>query len=477
MNNDSIIESQIKYSNFMLDDIGRIFEFNGKIYRGINKNKKNLVLEMFQSGFLPELMEKGLFVKSKISELKTKEYELVVESEKIENLIYPYEWTFSMLKKAALLVIDIREIAKKYGFGMKDCHTYNIAFKGNKPIYLDLGTFIKTSNNCSPYFDFQEFFESYYYPLILWAEGLVYSVKFSFYYDARYPSIEFYLSKYKFLRNFDTNIVKRFIRFRNLINILSTVTDLELEEKIRAKGKNEIYIRLAKIIKKIVTKTKLGLYDLSRIKNEINNLKEKGTTEWEKYYGDSPKLTERFKKILFYVNTMCKDAKTAVSFGANQCFFENLLLENTHIQKVICQDIDYKALDIGFQKYTSNKDGKEMYFVCYDITRPIVPIAYAKAPYERFKSDIVFALALTHHLILKTGCSMEYIIREFRKYSNKYAFIEFMPLGLWVPGAKVNVPDWYNIENFRRTLSEYFEILLEEKLEENRILFIGKVKT
>ena len=81
-----------------------------------------------------------------------------------------------------------------------------------------------------------------------------------------------------------------------------------------------------------------------------------------------------------------------------------------------------------------------------------------------------------HHLLLKDGFSLEYLLSEFKKYTKRYIFIEFMPLGLWTPGVNINVPNWYNENYFSSEFLKHFNLLKREKLEENRILYIGYKK-
>jgi hypothetical protein len=59
-------------------------------------------------------------------------------------------------------------------------------------------------------------------------------------------------------------------------------------------------------------------------------------------------------------------------------------------------------------------------------------------------SDVVFALALTHHLILSQNYDIHAIFSTISMYSRKYVYIEFCPLGLWSNGKAPPFPDWYN---------------------------------
>jgi hypothetical protein len=63
-----------------------------------------------------------------------------------------------------------------------------------------------------------------------------------------------------------------------------------------------------------------------------------------------------------------------------------------------------------------------------------------------------------------------------KKYSNKYVMTEFMPMGLWDGKTAIPYPAWYTTDWFRENFSKHFDIIKEEQLEENRILFFGKIR-
>ena len=81
------------------------------------------------------------------------------------------EWNSAMLKDAALMVLDIAEIGWKYGFNMVDCHKLNVMFKNNRPIYVDLGSFVPREEGCTGWKPYKGFLESYTYILDMWTQG------------------------------------------------------------------------------------------------------------------------------------------------------------------------------------------------------------------------------------------------------------------------------------------------------------------
>ena len=113
----------------------------------------------------------------------------------------------------------------------------------------------------------------------------------------------------------------------------------------------------------------------------------------------------------------------------------------------------------------------------YDFVRPNNRSNTLKIE-ERINADIVVALAVTHHLILTQDVSLTHIFKVLKSLTNKYIIVEFMPLGLY--SADMNniptLPDYYTLEWFKNAFSEEFEHILDEEVELNRHLFIGKLK-
>src|SRR4029079_18136771 len=61
------------------------------------------------------------------------ELEVVLEHERIPFVSYPYEWTFGMLRDAALLHLDILLGAFGEGMSMKDGYSFNVQWRGATP--------------------------------------------------------------------------------------------------------------------------------------------------------------------------------------------------------------------------------------------------------------------------------------------------------------------------------------------------------
>ena len=162
---------EIRQPSFHADELGFVFVWQGHLLRGIYPQSLDRVKDLFESGLLPELMDRGLFPKTWISDFENEQFGLIIEHERITPVTFATEWNFQMLKDAALLVLEIVQTARKYGYDLLDCFKMNVLFRRNKPLYIDLGSFVPARSALFGWHSFPEFLSSYYYILDVWRSG------------------------------------------------------------------------------------------------------------------------------------------------------------------------------------------------------------------------------------------------------------------------------------------------------------------
>ena len=166
-----IPSSEIKQPGLHADTLGFTFIWQGHFLRGIFPQSVGLAKSYFETGFLDEVVNKGLFPKTWISEYENEQFGMIIEHEMIFPVLYATEWNFSMLKDAALMVLEIAQTGWKFGYNMIDCHKLNVLFRNNHPIYIDLGSFIPRKEGCTGWKPYWSFLQSYYYILDIWKDG------------------------------------------------------------------------------------------------------------------------------------------------------------------------------------------------------------------------------------------------------------------------------------------------------------------
>lgn len=96
---------------------------------------------------------------------------------------------------------------------------------------------------------------------------------------------------------------------------------------------------------------------------------------------------------------------------------------------------------------------------------------------KRFKSDLVLALALIHHLVFFQKVSFEEIVKQLKSFTNKHLILEFVcPTDDYVKGWMNESFNWYSFENLKKALEQEFTILkIEETLKNRRALIFCRV--
>lgn len=199
------------------------------------------------------------------------------------------------------------------------------------------------------------------------------------------------------------------------------------------------------------------------------------SSQWGKYHDQyetkegSVIVTKRFERVIQLINDY--RIKSITEIAGNQGMFAQMVLDNSEVQQIICSDYDPNAIDILYKniKQKNLKISPVLMDVIFPISYP-----YKQPPEARFKSELIIALAVTHHLVLTQKVPLDEVFRIISNYTKKYIAIEFMPLGLYSKQGKVPIPDWYTFDWFKMTMSTFFKIKQVDQLEDNRILFWGE---
>lgn len=92
----------------------------------------------------------------------------VLHHERVPFVSYPYEWSFSMLKDAALLQLDLVQAAVEHSLMLKDASPYNVQYVGVRPVFIDVGSFERLHEE-ELWVAYRQFCMLYLFPLLLQA--------------------------------------------------------------------------------------------------------------------------------------------------------------------------------------------------------------------------------------------------------------------------------------------------------------------
>mgnify|MGYP003989934377 FL=1 len=152
------------------DPSGFLFSHEGAVYRQVNRSYQRHYEKLIESGLYTSLLNKGwLIPHEEVShpgnEASDDCYKILLP-EQIPYISYPYEWSFSQLKDAAKLTLEIQLEALKHGMILKDGTAYNVQFHKGKAVFIDTLSF-ECYEEGEPWIAYRQFCQHFLAPLAL----------------------------------------------------------------------------------------------------------------------------------------------------------------------------------------------------------------------------------------------------------------------------------------------------------------------
>ena len=149
------------------DPSSKIAYKEGKIIRYIHENYLETYNHFVNSGLYNFLLARELIIEHREEHSSEIEgFPIALFPNVIPFISYPYEWSFSQIKSAALLTLKINKIAIEFGMILKDASIFNVQFIGYKPIFIDTASFEMYNLN-QHWNGYQQFCRHFFAPLAL----------------------------------------------------------------------------------------------------------------------------------------------------------------------------------------------------------------------------------------------------------------------------------------------------------------------
>jgi ribosomal protein L11 methylase PrmA len=436
------------------DPSGFLFYEDQKLLRQVNKSYQKDYELLKKTGLYDSLCERHLLVGHQELEnhsgINTDVYK-IIEPEKISFISYPYEWSFSQLKDAALTTLEIQKMAMQHGMTLKDASAYNIQFHKGKPVFIDTLSFEEYLDG-KPWEAYRQFCQHFLAPLALMSNT-----------DIRLNQL-----MKVYMDGIPLDMASQLLPFKTKMDF-SLLMHIHLHAKAQKK-----YEHKGTMTKSVhISKTSLlGL--IHSLTASVKKLRIKGQqTEWAEYYtftNYSNRSFEHKKEIVSaYVEKI--NPKTVWDLGANTGEFTKIASQLGAI--CIAYDIDPLAVEIHYNQIKKENNTLILPLIL-DLTNPSSPIGWNNEERMGFKErplpDLVIALALIHHLAVSNNLPFQKIA-GFLSELSEHLIIEFVPKSdsqvLKLLQSRKDIFENYNEQTFISEFQEFFNIKAKERIIES----------
>lgn len=424
-----------------------------------------LFQELHRAGFMPEILA---------LEFDAAQTCLTLTVAKIEPITYPFEWSPTMLQRAALCTLEVNRVAGRFGFELCDAHPYNIVFDFNTPKFVDFGSFVPQLTPTTGWVAYDEFMSAFYHPLEIRSKGMVET--FGLLYLNSGGGIG-RVEASRMLRPWLRLIPSAWLRMWYLGWSLYRAGPGYSPERLRRRVRSSVLLAVILYLLKAQW-LPFRRTDMTKLMARVRAIRFEPSTRWGNYQANSglsfsgvtDHLSPRFRWVIDNVRRLAP--KRVLELAGNQGALAIALVRTGAASHVICSDLDEGAVD---WLHNSLEASDRITPACFNfLGEEWQSLSHERS--QRLRSPVVIALAVTHHILLGQKFGLEAMFRILTKFCTDYLIVEFMPLGLWDGKASEPLPDWYSEKAFVSAMEMSFEIVERAELEANRVAYLARVK-
>jgi len=438
------------------DPSGFVFERDGRLLRQVNRSFADAWRAFDQSPLRRELVGEGLLVDYQEAPIELAWNELaaaVIEPERVELVTYPWEWSFSQLKDAALLTLDAQDRAAAAGFTLRDASAYNVQFVRGRPVLIDTLSFEPATPE-QPWLPYRQFCEQFLAPLALMA----------------YRDVRLGLLMRPFPSGIPLDLASSLLPLRTRISA-GLAAHIHLHARAQRRSISPETARQQRT-PRVSNLGRTALID--HLRRTIETLpRPRDTSTWSHYEASSSYSPAGTEAKLRIVGDLLEQApgRWVWDVGANRGRFS--LAAADADRQVVALDSDAGSVDAFYRRLRASGDERILPLVL-DIANPSPGVGWEledhRSLMDRCNADVVLALALIHHLAIARNVPLDRISALFARLS-EWLIIEWVPKSdPMVAGMLAHRGDIfseYEESTFRSALQANFEFVRSEPIPES----------
>ncbi|MDP2776831.1 MAG: hypothetical protein Q8O48_04260 [Anaerolineales bacterium] len=443
------------------DPSGFLFSRNGVLYRQINRAYERDYARLIDSGLYERLVKAGLLIPHVESDQLPAESEAafkVIQPERVPFISYPYEWSFSQLKDAALATLSIQKRALKHGMSLKDASAYNIQFVRGKAVLIDTLSF-EVYKEGEPWAAYRQFCQHFLAPLALMSNC-----------DVRLNQL---LRVY--IDGVPLDLASGLLPARTKFNF-GLLTHIHIHAGAQKRYADKA-VAPRKGALRVSQPAMIGL--IESLEGTVRKLSwQPAGTEWGAYYEAINYSDSAFEHKKQLVREWSAGQMPALvwDLGGNTGVFSREAAASGAF--TVSFDLDPAAVEQNYQVVKKNKEQNLLPLVL-DLTNPSPAIGWDNQERDsisaRGPADLGLALAVIHHLAISNNLPLPQIA-DFFAARCKTLVIEFVPKtdsqAQKLLASRQDIFPNYTREGFEAAFSERFKINKTEPIRDSeRMLY------
>jgi len=446
------------------DPSGFLFTDNGILYRQINRVYSNDYARLMESGLYDKLVKASLLiphVETDQAPVESDRAFKVIQPERVPFISYPYEWSFSQLKDAALATLSIQKRALKLDMSLKDASAYNIQFVHGRAVLIDTLSF-EIYKVGEPWVAYKQFCQHFLAPLALMA-----------YRDVRLSQL---LRVY--IDGVPLDLTSGLLPAKTKFNF-GLLTHIHIHAGAQKRYSDKVVApRKGGMSKQALT----GL--IESLESTVKKLTWKPAgTEWGDYYENTNYTDSAFEHKKQLVKEWSLEKKPALvwDLGGNTGVFSREAASSGAF--TVSFDIDPAAVEQNYRTVRTKKE-KNILPLVLDLTSPSPALGWDNNERDSFGArgpvDMALALAVIHHLAISNNVPLPQLANFFASHC-KWLVIEFVPKSdsqvLKLLTSREDIFPTYTREGFEAAFSTCFTICKSESVRDSeRTLYLMERK-
>lgn len=410
-----------KVKSSFRDPGGQVFTAADGIYRLVRGPAAPHYHALMESGLYTKLTDLHLLVPHEdVTDAQARLTEsggdIVIRPRRVPFISYPFEWTFSALKEAALNTLKIQKLCLDHSMTLQDASAFNMQFLDGYWMMIDTGSF-RQMPAMAPWGAYRQFCQHFLAPLLLMA-----------YTDTRVLAL--------FSKNLDGIPLDLAARLLPLSAWLRPAVYMHIVMHSRymnhdfSARENAADIQECQISKA----SAYGLID--QLEGLISSLRiSKKETAWTAYEGTHTYKQEEFRDKENFIRDSLAEINhgrplSLWDMGANTGHFSRLMAEDApEGSSIVALEHDGMTGEAGYAASRSCVKNRPLH-LWMDILNPTPDCGWGQEEWDglfrRGPADMVLILALVHHLCLSGNVSFTQIA-DFLNRIGHHIVVEFVP--------------------------------------------------